>query len=97
MPILRTLDEEETEIFLHLVKNKGRTMDNDKNRTNELIDNDCSDGLKEKLSKISEEENYAMKNRYQFDKETMNYADKTKMPIDKSKVKDLLRHQNIFR
>lgn len=27
----------------------------------------------------------------------MNWADKKKMPIEKSKVKDLLRYQNVFR
>lgn len=27
----------------------------------------------------------------------MQYADSAKMPIEKSKVKDLLRYQNIFR
>jgi len=27
----------------------------------------------------------------------MRHADKKKMPIDKSKVRDLLRHQNTFR
>jgi hypothetical protein len=27
MPILTTLTEEETEIFLHLVRNKGRSLD----------------------------------------------------------------------
>lgn len=27
----------------------------------------------------------------------MKYADKSKMPIEKSKVKDLLRFQNVFR
>ena len=30
-------------------------------------------------------------------KKTMKYADKKKMPIDKKKVVDMLRHQNVFR
>lgn len=53
--------------------------------------------MKKKLAKISEEENYSLKNRFKHDKEVMNYADKKRMPIDETKVRDLLRYQNIFR
>lgn len=97
MPILASLDEEESEILMHLVRNKGRNLNNETRRTNTLIDNDCSDDFKEKLAKVSEDENYALKNRWWHEKKTMQYADKKKMPIDKSKVVDLLRHQNIFK
>jgi len=38
-----------------------------------------------------------MKNRYRFQKQTMNFADKKRMPVDERKVKDLLRNQHIFR
>lgn len=82
MPILRTLDEEETEIFLHMIRSKGRTMNDVANRSNELVDNACSDDMKIKLAKMSEEENFVLKNRYKFDKDTMSYADKAKMPVD---------------
>ena len=63
----------------------------------DLIDDACSDHLKRKLAKISEEENFAIKNTFKHNKDTMNWADKKKMPIEKSKVKDLLRYQNVFR
>jgi hypothetical protein len=53
--------------------------------------------LKERLAKVSEEANFALKNSFKHKKDTMNWADKKKMPIDKSKVKDLLRNQHIFR
>jgi hypothetical protein len=42
----------------------------------------CSDELKNKLAKISEEENYALKNRFKHDKDTMQYAQKNRMPIE---------------
>lgn len=49
------------------------------------------------MAKLSEEENFALKNRWMHQKKTMAYADKKRMPIDRSKVVDLLRHQNVFR
>lgn len=48
--------------------------------------------MKEKLAKISEDENFALKNTWRFNKTTMAHADKKKMPVDKRKVSDLLRH-----
>jgi hypothetical protein len=62
-----------------------------------LIDAACSDEYAKKLAKISEDENFALKNRYKHQKDTMQFAKKERMPIDKSKVKDLLRNQHIFR
>jgi len=51
MPILTTLTDEETEIFLHLVRNKGRSLNQMQQNTNDLIDQACSDDLKKKLAK----------------------------------------------
>lgn len=62
-----------------------------------MIDQACNDDLAAKLAKISEEENFALKNRYKHQKETMDFADPVKMPIEAHKVKDLLRFQNTFR
>ena len=97
MPYLSNLDEEETEIFLHLIRNKNRNLDNFKQTSNELIDAACSNDFAAKLAKISEEENFALKNRYKHQKDTMQYADKKRMPISKDKVRDLLRNEHIFR
>lgn len=97
MEIVSQLDQEETEIFMHLIKNRARSLNNQQQLTNDLIDEACSDDLKERLAKISEEENFAIKNTFKHNKDTMNWADKKKMPIEKSKVKDLLRYQNVFR
>ena len=97
MPTLRSLNADETEILLHLLKNKNRTINESEQRTHELVDRACSNSQKEALAKLSEESNFAMKNRYKLQKEVMNYADKKKMPIDQMKVKDMLRHQHIVR
>ena len=97
MPYFSQLDEEETEIFLHLIRNKNRNLDKFKQTSNELIDAACSNEFAAKLAKISEEENFALKNRYKHQKDTMQYADKKRMPISKDKVRDLLRNEHIFR
>lgn len=53
--------------------------------------------MKTKLAKVSEDENFALKNTWMHNKKTMKFADKKKMPIDKRRVVDLLRHQNVFK
>lgn len=83
MPILSTLTEEETEIFIHMIKNRSRNLDNQVRRSETLTDNACADDLKERLATLSEDENFALKNRWYFNKSTMNYADKKRMPIDR--------------
>jgi len=71
MPILMRLDEEEAEIFLHLLRNKNRSSSDAQRRSRDLIDESCSDELKKRLAKVSEEENFALKNRYKHEKDTM--------------------------
>lgn len=97
MPMLRELDEEETRILFHMIKNKERNVNTQAQRSQELLDAACSDERARKLAKISEEANFALKNRFKHEKDTMQYADKSRMPIEKSKVRDLLRNQHIFR
>jgi hypothetical protein len=46
MPLIATLTEEESEILLHMIRNKGRELNNEVRRSNTLIDNDCSDDFK---------------------------------------------------
>lgn len=57
----------------------------------------CSNNLEEELAKISEEENYLIKNRYRHYNRTMQYAENKRMPVDERKVKDILRNQHIIR
>lgn len=97
MPFFARLDEEESEIFIHLLKNKGRSQSPSEQRTFDLIDEACSDELRSELARISEEENYSLKNRFKHEKDTMKYAEASRMPIEQTKVKDLLRYQNLFR
>lgn len=55
MPLISNLDEEETEILIHLIKSKTRReLNNDARRSQELIDDACSDGFLKKLAEISE-------------------------------------------
>lgn len=97
MPILTTLDEEESEIFLHLINNKDRCANPADQRRNDLIDAACSNAEKERLAKLSEDANFALKNTYKHQNDTMRFADKKRMPIDHTKVRDILRNQHIAR
>jgi hypothetical protein len=62
-----------------------------------LIDGACDDSEKAELSKLSEEENFALKARYKHDNDTARWMDSKRMPVDESKVKDLLRYQHHFK
>jgi hypothetical protein len=84
MPYLRGLNEKEQRSLVHLLQNKS-----DEDR---LLSYITSDETKIKLAQVSEAENYALKNRYRHQRKTMDYAEKKRMPIDESKVKDLLRN-----
>jgi len=82
MPVIANLDTEETEILLHMLKNKGRHLNKQAQFSQEMIDSACSNYTKKKLAKLSEEENFAIKNRFKHHKDTMKYAQKSKMPVD---------------
>jgi hypothetical protein len=97
MPVLAKLKGDELDIFVHMIKNKNRFINNSEQYSKNLIDDACSDFQKTELAKIAEDSNFAAKNRYYLDNKIMFYADKKKMPIDQSKVKDILRNQNIMR
>ena len=49
------------------------------------------------MAKISEAETHLNKNRYRLQNKRLMFADKTRMPVDKKKVKDMLQNQAIFR
>jgi hypothetical protein len=53
--------------------------------------------MKTRLAKLSEDANFALKNTYKHNQDTMKYAKKERMPIDSTKVRDLLRNQHIAR
>jgi hypothetical protein len=53
--------------------------------------------IEKKLAKLSEEENYNAKNRYRLQRSKLDFADKKRMPVDESKLKDVLRNQPAFK
>lgn len=98
MPFLRGLDYGEQRTLIHLLRNKdraraefGREFDED------IYDELTSGDLEKELARISEEENHALKNRYRHNRQTMDFAEKERMPVDETKVRDMLRNQHIFR
>ena len=62
-----------------------------------MMDRLVDDSLERELAEISEAENFALKNRYKHQRETMDFAEKKRMPIDERSVRDMLRNQHIFR
>lgn len=93
MPFLRGLNAEEQRILIHKIRNSDRSD----GITETLLDDMTYKFTEEKLAKISEEENFNSKNRYRLQKTKLNHADKKRMPIDESKVKDLLINRPTFR
>jgi hypothetical protein len=97
MPLIANLDREETDILLHLIQNKNKSINPSESISNSLVDSACSNRAKELLAKVAEEERFALKNRFKHQKDTMKYAQKERMPLDEKKVKDMLRNQNVVR
>lgn len=54
-----------------MIRNKGRNQSAATQRSNDLVDAACSDELKERLAKLSEEANFALKNTYKHNEDTM--------------------------
>jgi len=97
MPVLAKLDQEESDILVHMMQNKNKTLNSAEQNSQTLIDMACSTKEKERLAKISEEQNFAAKNRYVLDQNLIKYGKKERMPIDAAKVKDILRNQHHVR
>jgi len=93
MPILRNLSADEQETLIHKIRNSGRHYGN----TDNILDEMTQQTIEKKLAAISEEENYNSKNRYRLSRTKLDYADKKRMPIDESKLKDVLKNQPTFK
>lgn len=94
MPLLRGLSRDEADALIHKLRNSGRRLgDYNDSILNEMINRNTE----KKLAKISEEENFLAKNRYRLQKTKLDFADKKRMPIDESKLKDVLRNRPSFR
>lgn len=90
MPMLKNLNADEQRALIHKLRNSNRKIEDP--NSGFLLDILVSDELETKLAKISEDENYALKNRYRHQRQTMDYAEKKRMPVDATKVKDILRN-----
>ena len=98
MPVLAGLTKDEQRALLHKISNESSSSAvAGQEKLETIYDNIVGKTLETELAKASEEANYDMKNRYRLNKKTLQYADKKRMPLDESKVVDLLRNQHIFR
>jgi hypothetical protein len=95
MPFLKGLTADEQEAFLHKIRNSNRTLGDD--ITGDLFNEMTFQEIETKLAKLSEEENFNSKNRYRLQRTKLDYADRKRMPIDESKLKDVLRNQSTFK
>ena len=92
------LTKDEKRAFIHYVKNmKGNELASGQAATVKMLDIVCDDEFLKELAEVHEAENFALKNRYIHQKKTMNFAEKKRMPLDESTVRDMLRNQHIFR
>ena len=87
------MSEEEQRAFIHLIKNKK----NSSSEVQSAMDCVADDSELAELAKLSEKEQFDVKNRYRHQKRTMQYADKKRQPVDERTVRDMLRNQHLFR
>lgn len=95
MPALKGLTRDEMRALYHKLQNDSRRFGAE--HEDEIFDDMISGREEQRLAKLSEEENYQLKNRYRHQRKVMDFADKKRMPIETSKVRDLLRNQHLFR
>jgi tryptophanyl-tRNA synthetase len=79
MPMMAGLTKQEKHDLMHQIHNNG---DQKWNKLEEMV----SKKLEKQLAKIQEEQAYLAKNRYRLDKEIMEFAEPTRMPVDKKKL-----------
>lgn len=89
MPLLASLTPVEQRSLVHLIQSRSEA--------DRLADLTASKDIERQLAQVSEKENMAMKNRYRHQRQTMDFAEAKKMPVDERKVKDMLRNQHVFR
>ena len=98
MPVLATLrNDKEKRAFIHLIRNSQDNGRVSNEFTKRAMDDVVDDSLLVELSKRSEKELFDVKNHYRHQKLTMQYAKKSRMPIDERNVRDVLRNQHIVR
>ena len=98
MPHLAGLTKDEMRALLHkLMNDSSKNAKAGEAGLDQHLDTVVNRTLEQKLAKVSEQENYNVKNNYRHQQKTMKYADPKRMPVDENKVVDLLKNQHIFR
>lgn len=91
------LTDDEKRAMLHLIRNRHGKVAAGQEITAELMDLVTDSTPLEDLAKLSEKEHFDVKNRYKHQRETLDFAEKKRMPTDERNVRDMLRNQHIFR
>ena len=94
---MSSLNDEERKALLHLIKNRHGACADGKVLTETLMDQAMDDTKLMEIAQLSETEHFNMKNRYRHQRETLDYAQKKRMPVDERTVRDMLRNQHIVR
>lgn len=84
MPLLSFLNEKEGRSLIHRV----RQRQNDDNGLEQI----ATHAAEKNLAKLSEEANFELKNHHRHEKITLAHADKPRLAVDKTKVRDLMKH-----
>lgn len=83
--------------MIHLIKNRHGRVTAGQELTEVLMDQAVDPKPLEALAKLSETEHYNVKNRYRHQRNTLDYAEKKRMPTDERSVRDMLRNQHTVR
>lgn len=93
MPLLATMNLLEMKTFWHMIQNEA----NEQSVESQIIDDMVSNRAETFLAKLSEEANFEKKNYYRHNAQTLHWADKKRQPVSKSKVTEMLRHQDVIK
>lgn len=88
MNIFSLIDEDEARALIHLVKSRSQ---------NDYLHDIHGGHVEKELAKIAEKTRFESKNQYLLEKRKLNYARKERMPVEKTKMKDIIKHQNDFK
>ena len=94
---INNLNDSEKRAMIHLIKNRHGDCAAGQELSQALMDEAVDNSALEEIAKLSETEHFNVKNRYRHQRQTLDYADKKRMPVDESTVRDMLRNQHIMR
>ena len=94
---ISNLNDDEKRAMIHLIKNRHGDCAAGQELSQALMDEAVDNSALEEIAKLSETEHFNVKNRYRHQRQTLDYADKKRMPVDENTVRDMLRNQHIVR